>query len=274
MHHLQNHLVSLSISCVIYDTPAEVLQKTLASLSIALSYAKEKNILASSEVYLINNNPKKEAFFFDIKNSHASAFEKLIAENGHGNIGYGRANNIAIDKTTKKYHLIINPDVELSIDALYEGLLYLENNKGTGIVAPNAKNPYGKPEYLAKRDPSLLVILLRAINVKILNALFEKSLSHYIYMDIYPTNTPTEIEFASGCFMLCRTEELKKCHGFSSKYFLYFEDFDLSRKVRKTSSIYYLPRMVIIHSGGNASKKGIKHILMFLVSAVTFKLFK
>jgi len=71
--------------------------------------------------------------------------------------------------------------------------------------------------------------------------------------------------------MLCRTEILKKVGGFSEKYFLYFEDFDLSKKISKISDITYLPSVFIIHLGGKAAKKGLKHTYFFLVSAIKFK---
>ena len=65
-------------------------------------------------------------------------------------------------------------------------------------------------------------------------------------------------------------KHLKKCNGFDKRYFLYFEDFALSVEMAKLGLIYYLPSMKIIHYGGNASRKGFRHILMFISSAVKF----
>jgi GT2 family glycosyltransferase len=70
--------------------------------------------------------------------------------------------------------------------------------------------------------------------------------------------------------MLCRTDALKAVQGFDDKYFLYFEDFALSIKLREIGKISYLSSMKIQHFGGEASRKGLKHIYYFLSSAFKF----
>ena len=70
--------------------------------------------------------------------------------------------------------------------------------------------------------------------------------------------------------MLCRTELLQKVQGFDENYFLYFEDFDLSLRIGKIADIVYLPSMRIVHAGGHAARKGIRHLLMFVKSAWYF----
>jgi GT2 family glycosyltransferase len=269
--YVQDHsTVSLSISCVIYDTCGDILQTTFNSLSKAVCYATERDVLISCELHLINNNPNADSLFFKLIADVQTKFEKLVHHNGHGNIGYGRANNLAIEHTACKYHLILNPDVNLAKESIYEGIKYLESHPDVGLIAPNATNQNGEIEYLAKRNPTFFLIMLRGLNINFLNTIFNKQLNCYAYKDKIPTDKPFEIELASGCFMLCRTEVLKSCEGFSPNYFLYFEDFDLSRRIKKTSKLIFLPTLKIIHLGGNASKKGIKHIILFLKSALIF----
>ncbi len=74
----------------------------------------------------------------------------------------------------------------------------------------------------------------------------------------------------SGCFLLFRTSILKKLGGFDPRYFLYFEDFDLSLRTRKITQIAYVPQVKIIHYGGQVAKKGRRHIIMFIRSSITF----
>jgi GT2 family glycosyltransferase len=79
------------------------------------------------------------------------------------------------------------------------------------------------------------------------------------------------VPIASGCFMLLRRAAFDAVGGFSPQFFLYFEDFDLSIRLRQAGwEIAYLPSMVITHYGGNAAKKGLAHIRMFVSSAVLF----
>ena len=261
---------SLSISCVYYDTDMAIFEKTLLSIVNAVNVAKECKILDYSELHLINNNSKKETSFFQSIEKYQKQLGNIVIHNGHGNIGYGRANNIAIHQTQCTYHLILNPDVITDSQAIKNGVEYLNLNPNVGLLAPSAKNENGETEYLAKRMPTFFTIFLRGLNNKLLNKVFAKKLAHYAYKDKIPTDDPLEIELASGCFMLCRTEILKKVGGFPENYFLYFEDFDLSKKISKLSAIHYLHRAYIIHMGGNAARKGIKHFYFFLSSASKF----
>jgi len=70
--------------------------------------------------------------------------------------------------------------------------------------------------------------------------------------------------------MLCRTEALKKINGFDDRFFLYFEDFALSIELRKLGKLMYIPSMKIIHLGGHAARKGMRHIFFFISSGFRF----
>jgi GT2 family glycosyltransferase len=262
---------SLSVSSVYYDTEITIFEKTIESIFASLEYAIRNKSLKYYELYLINNNPKNELLFRQSIKKYLTASKRIIVISNHDNIGYGRANNMAIAQTTCEYHLILNPDVITSIESIHLGIKYLESQPSVGILTPSAINATGNIEYLAKRSPTFSIIVLRGLNNKYLNKLFESSLGKYAYKDKIPTDTPLDVELASGCFMLCNTKTLKKVDGFSKDYFLYFEDFDLSRKISKISKVQFHPAIKIKHLGGNAARKGVKHILMFLMSAFKFK---
>jgi len=86
-----------------------------------------------------------------------------------------------------------------------------------------------------------------------------------------PINKPSVgIPLISGCFILCRASALTKVSGFDSSYFLYFEDFDLSLRLRTIGELAFLPSVKITHEGGFAARKGIYHILIFARSAFRF----
>ena len=51
---------------------------------------------------------------------------------------------------------------------------------------------------------------------------------------------------------------------------MYFEDFDLSLRIAPAHKVMYVPAVRIIHFGGDAAKKGRRHVGMFIRSAVTF----
>jgi GT2 family glycosyltransferase len=263
--------ITLSISCVYYDTEIGIFGKTLESIATALAHAKNCKFLENYELHLINNNPEQELPFRLCIEKQKPSFDNVIMHSGQGNIGYGRANNIAIFHTQCKYHLILNPDIVTETQAIKIGIEYLESNPDIGLAAPNVTNADGDIEYLAKRMPTLLIIFLRGLNNQHLNRLFQKKLDLYVYKDKIPSDKPLEIELASGCFMLCRASILKYVGGFSEKYFLYFEDFDLSKKISHLGKLSYLPQMKICHLGGYAARKGLKHTKLFLTSYLIFR---
>ncbi len=74
----------------------------------------------------------------------------------------------------------------------------------------------------------------------------------------------------SGCFMLFRTSVLRRLGGFDPRYFLYFEDYDLSLRTHEVARIAYVPAVRTTHYGGHAARKGWLHVKLFGASAVRF----
>jgi GT2 family glycosyltransferase len=187
-----------------------------------------------------------------------------------GNIGYGAANNLAIQASQAEFHLILNPDVALAPDALAHALRYLEEDAEAVLVAPQAYNAGGSYVRLAKRGPSPLIFLLRALSVAPSDGFFGSKIARYVYAHELPANEPREIELASGCCMLCRTADLKRVGAFDERFFLYFEDYDLSARLRQAGKLVEVPGFCISHFGGWATKRQPRRIGHFLVSAVRY----
>ena len=70
--------------------------------------------------------------------------------------------------------------------------------------------------------------------------------------------------------MFMRTSEFKAIGGFDRRFFLYFEDFDLSIRLRALGQIAYVPSVLITHGGGDVGRKALRHHGYFMVSAVRF----
>ena len=155
---------TLSVSCVVYDTDYDILETTIESLHTAVQEAIKQQSLNSCNLYLINNHPAIPNAFQQATVLATSLFTNIEIINGHGNIGYGRANNLAINKSNSEFHLILNPDVKIDTAAIDVGIKFLAQNPDVDLVAPDATNNLGENEYLAKRAPNPLIIFLRGIN--------------------------------------------------------------------------------------------------------------
>lgn len=264
--------LSLSISCVTFNTNQLILERTIESLAESCEAARQNNSIARLELFFIDNGPdeKNLSILHSIRNKYQNRFDAAYILTEHGNVGYGRGNNLAINTTSCLYHLVINPDIIVAKKNISAALAYMTANNDVGMLAPCAQDENGHAHYIAKRYPGFMVLLARALKISLVQKLLHKRLYHYEYRDKIPAQDPFEIELASGCYMFCRTSALKKVGGFDPRFFMYFEDFDLSIRFRQTTKIMHLPELHVIHFGGDASAKGWRHIFYFCASLCQF----
>jgi GT2 family glycosyltransferase len=267
-----NMATTLSISCVTYNTHQGYLTATLTSLVSACLYAKNEQVLGKTHLYLIDNGPdEKNALFLQkMCEEFSDYFDSIELISGHGNLGYGRANNLAIMSSNCDYHLVLNPDVVLADDNLAIAIDFLRTHPDVGLLAPDAKGEDFQRQYIAKRTPSFCVLLSRALNSKIINALFQKQLHSYECRDFIPALNPVDIMLASGCYMLMPRDYLQQLGGFDPDFFMYFEDYNLSQRMARARRVVHHPKVKIVHFGGGAAGKGGGHIRLFLSSYLRF----
>ena len=263
---------SLSVSIVVYHPDQDRLGSTLASLRSALGVAHAARSLAGATLTIIDNGTEDEAAL-DALIAHACGEPPWLRTRvlrGQGNIGYGRAHNLALGRASETYHLVLNPDVVLEDRALLEAIRYLEAHPDVGMLTPYVENERGEREFLCKREPSILVLALRGFGPAWLRRRFRDLLDWYEMRDLVEDRPSVGIPIASGCFMFGRASALRSIGGFSPAFFLYFEDFDLSLRLRAVAPIAFVPDVRIAHHGGYAARKGWKHRWLFIRSAVTF----
>lgn len=186
------------------------------------------------------------------------------------NLGYAIGHNKAIEESQCEYHLILNPDVILDSYALISALDYLKKNPKVVLVSPYACSEDGKRQYLCKSYPSVFVLFIRGFAPLWCQNYFSKKLAEYELNGKTEQQDFLEVPIASGCFMFLRKKQFDAVGGFSEKFFLYFEDFDLSIKLRQLGKIAYVPKVKIVHFGGQAAQKGADHILLFGRSMCSF----
>ena len=262
---------SLSASIVTFLPEPRLFARALASLAAAISDARQAGELGKARVMVIDNGPGTEQApilaAIAAWPADAGAIE-LVA--GHGNVGYGRANNLALERAHSDFHLVMNPDVELDPAALREALKAAREHPEVGMIAPDVYGDDGERQYLCKRYPSVWVLFLRGFAPASLRRRFAKSIDAYEMRDVIADRFVPSVPLASGCFMLARTDLLTRLGGFDPRFFMYFEDYDLSLRVGRESQVAYVPQARILHHGGEASRKGLRHVGWFVASAWRF----
>lgn len=268
----------IAVSMVVYRPDLDWLDTTLLSLYESLCHAHAQGEISRADVLLVNNGNVADNDI--IKASLKKWFgpepvwmhSNIMA--GHGNVGYGRGNNLAIAACPKAdSYLVLNPDVTLSREAITRSLRYLREHADCAMVTPVATAEDGTPLYLVKTYPSVLTLALRGFAPRFIRTLFSKRLNRYDRAETAFDAPVANAQIVSGCFVLIRRTPLEKVGGFDPAFFLYFEDFDLSYRISllaECAEIHRLPDCRIVHGGGHAARKGWRHIGLFCRSAVRF----
>ncbi len=265
----------LTVSIVTYRSDPVLFAGTLHSLSKAIDYAKSRLEALSCGLYIIENEHVEQCNLLQaerfLKESNADVFDEVMVKALGDNLGYGRGHNVALFDTHSDYHLVLNPDVSLEADSIYEGLKYMSDRDGVALVSPGAVDGAGTPLYLCKRFPRIFDLLLRGFGMPWLKRTFQLRLSKYEMHELSGVMGPVEgVDIVSGCCILISTQKFIDVGGFDKSFFLYFEDFDLSLRIGQVGKLVFLPSMKVVHYGGYAAKKGLRHIALFVDSALKF----
>jgi hypothetical protein len=238
-----------------------MLANCLKSLEEAVGCA-EKTVVLKLLITIVDNGGNGSAL------NRFRSGNVFISEN-EINVGYGSAHNQVIANSTAEFHLILNADVVVDSDYFSQTIELMKMNLDVVLVGPRGTAPNGANAYLSKRQPSLLILLVRGIGQKWLSFVFRKKISEYECHDLVGEG-PFDVELISGCCMFTRTRVLKDIGSFDERFFLYFEDFDLSKRMQKEGRVVYLPASGITHYGGNTSRKGPHQIRLFIQSGFLF----
>jgi GT2 family glycosyltransferase len=192
-----------------------------------------------------------------------------IVENDR-NVGFGPAHNQVIRSAHSDYHAICNPDIVVDSDVFTALAEFLRRNPDVGMVCPKFVYPDGRLQPNNHRHPSLLDLFLRRFLPGSLGWLFERRLARYEMRDV-GYDSIQDVPFVSGAFMFCRTALLHEIGGFDERYFIYFEDADLSRKFQTRGyRTVFNPQVRVVHSWERAAHKDWYMAWVLVVNAVRY----
>lgn len=254
------------VSMVLFNSEKELLNTVFDKIACALRVAD-----CQATLIVVDNShkPSKEIKEY-VESIHF--FDAINYFSRVDNPGFGISHNQAMNNIgVSKYHLILNPDLEVTPDALQKALEFMDLHPECGLLTPYATWEDGQVQRLCKRYPTVFDLLLRGFAPAFVKKIFQRRLARYEMADrVNNLDVVWDPPIVSGCFMLFRTEVLQQLGGFDPRFFLYFEDFDISLRAGKISRIAYVPQVKVVHHGGHASRKGWRHIWMFGRSMVTF----
>lgn len=236
--HLLTEHYQLIASVVIFHNPLEMLSELVDSFF----HSSEQGALRSKLVFIDNSTDphfrrQLQAWVATQQSTHQRDIVYWFAG---FNRGFGAAHNLAIQlyANISEYFLILNPDIKITpscLPGLYE---WTRHHPSIHLCAPKILNPDGSVQFVHKRHPSLTALFARRfipqVVQKLINRLSNNWLQHqldlFILKDFLPFQSPLAVPMISGCFMWFRSTSLLQLKGFDERFFMYMEDFDLSRR--------------------------------------------
>jgi len=177
------------------------------------------------------------------------------------NLGFSRANNIAIRQAQGEYVLLLNPDTIVAEPTLRECVAFMDAHSQTGGLGVRMHNADGSLAPESRRAiPSPWVSMLKMLG-------FTKR----YYMSHLSWDEPARIEVVSGAFFMLRRKALDQVGLLDEDFFMYGEDIDLSYRLLKGGwENWYQPSDIIHFKGESTQKSSFRYVHVFYQAMLIF----
>ncbi len=181
------------------------------------------------------------------------------------NMGFGHACNQALKKINTDYILLLNPDTKSEVATLELLTDFLENNTGYAVTGPQQQYENGEIVRSCGRFPSFKTSVWELLGLsKILPLVFTPT----PIMTDFDHRESREVDHIMGSYMLIRKSIIDVTGFMNEKYFVYWEDIDLSKRINnKGFKSYYNTNCVISHATGASGDKATAQRLFYSISA-------
>lgn len=188
----------------------------------------------------------------------------------HDNVGFARANNQAIRKSTGQYVLLLNPDTIVGEATLKGCIDFLESHPSAGATGTQMLNRDGSFALESRRG--LPTPATSFYKVTGLCSLFpqHRRFGKY-YMRYLDKDQPAEIEVISGAFIMLRRTALEQAGLLDEDYFMYGEDIDLSYCMLQAGwQNWYQPLPILHYKGESTQKTSFRYVHSFYNAMLIF----
>jgi len=226
-------------------------------LSIIIVNYNQKNLLKQSLKGINLVKPKLDYEIIVVDNASKDGSQEMLNEFkiyglkfkvilSYQNKGFAAGCNLGIKESKGDYLLILNPDIvvlENSIENLYK---FMEKNTQVGICGPKLLNPDKSIQFSCYRFPQWYIPIIRRTFLGKFSWA-KKRLDHYLMTD-FNHQENKEVDWLLGACLMIRKKALEEVGLFDERFFLYFEDVDLSRRMKLAGwKVFYLASSEMFH---------------------------
>jgi GT2 family glycosyltransferase len=224
-------------------------------LSIIIVSWNTKDLLAGCISSILANPPDCEYEIWVVDNASTDGSLQLVRESfpevrlieSRENVGFARANNLAIRQSTGMYVLLLNTDTEVKPGALQTLIHFMSEHAAAGGAGPYLLNPDGSLQVSCYPLPTLGRELWRLFHLD--------SVKPYgIYdMSRWQTDAARPVGVLKGACMILRREALNQAGLMDEDYFMYTEEVDLCYRFHQSGwPLYWVPQAKVVHFGGQS----------------------
>ena len=171
------------------------------------------------------------------------------------NVGFAKANNLAMREAKGRFIFILNPDTMLIPGAIEAMTAHLEANPKTAMIGPKLVHPDKTRQESVHRFPTPMIPVYRRTPLGRL-ASAKTELDRYS-MRGELGETVTEVDWMEGAALFVRREAIDQVGMFDERYFVYFEDADWARRFWKAGwKVEYVPHAEVLHYHRRESADG------------------
>lgn len=215
-----------------------------AMLSIVTEFRDAKFIITI-------NKPENERIIKRIKKN----FKNVKFITNRAPKGYGANHNQAFNYSNSKFFCVCNPDIKLRKFNLSIEKFFKEYSK-TAFISAKICNKQDELEDNIRDFPSSLQIIKRFLGSR-------------AGENKYMLNT--SFDWCAGMFMIFDSTKYSKVRGFDEKFFMYYEDADICRRIGDSGyDFFILDNILVEHDARRGSRKNIKLLAMHVKSALIF----
>ncbi len=228
----------ITVSIVSYNT-RDLLRTCLLALRAVATEAKLQVIVADNE--------SSDGSIAMVE----AEFPEVEAFATGGNLGYGKANNLAFERAHGRYFFALNSDTEVQPGALRALLEFMDSHPEAGGACAQLIYPDGRLQTTVGRDPDIAGISLEQLYLDKLWGRLRPAAAAEPLEEV----EPREVEQIAGACQFMRSDAYRQVGGFDPVYFMYNEDVDLNIQVRKAGwKLYLVPEARIVHHLGASSR--------------------
>lgn len=183
----------------------------------------------------------------------AQEFPEITLIRSDQNLGFAAANNLGFAQAHAPYVVLLNSDAFVKPEAMQRAVAYMQANPRTGLAGAKLVGRQDEWQPSARMFPSLLnhFLMISGLSGKYRQSKFFGRVDR-TWAD---PEQAASVDWVPGAFSIVRRDVLEQVQYFDERFFLYYEEVDLCRRIRNAGyDIWYLPDVEVVHIGGESSR--------------------